>query len=235
MSDEPILARCITCGRLTRHDLRHEEKENLASNDDHFSWEELTYQLIRCRGCESLSVRQLYTCDGYTAPNGKQLYDETLYPPRASGRGWMDHVADLPDAVQKIYLEVISAMNAKLALLSAIGLRTLIEAVCHDQKAKGKNLESLIDSLAELGVLSKKQADLLHSHRFLGNVAAHEITAPKPEELIAALEIAETILKTLYVIPELEKRIKTGKAVPKPPMKLNPKGTADGTTVAQAS
>lgn len=144
----------------------------------------------------------------------------------------------LPDSVKKIYREVIFAMNAELPLLSAIGLRTLIEAICHDQRAKKterENLKGLIDFLAELGVLSKKQADLLHSHRFLGNVAAHQITAPRSGELFAALEIAETILKTLYVIPELEKRIQTGRDAPKPPMKLNPKGTADGTTTVPPS
>ena len=67
------------------------------------------------------------------------------------------------------------------------------------------------DSFIYYGVLSKAQADILHTHRFLGNIAAHEITAAKPRELVAALEIAENILRTIYVLPELSKQIKTGK------------------------
>jgi hypothetical protein len=234
MNNEAILAHCIFCHRKTRHDLQHEEKDLWESDDGHF-WEETIYQLIRCRGCGSLSVRELSTDVIKTGREGEQAYDEKLYPPRAAARERMGYAHDLPDPVKRIYGEVVNAMNAELALLSAIGLRTLIEAICHDQKAKGKNLERLIDSMAELGVLSKKQADILHSHRFLGNVAAHEITAPQPAELIAAIEIAETILKTLYVIPKLEKDIKTGRVVPKPSMKLNLKGTADGPTTTPPS
>jgi len=64
-----------------------------------------------------------------------------------------------------------------------------------------------IDELASVGLLSKKQADFLHSHRFMGNEAAHEIVSPKPEHLIAALDIAETLLKTIYILPEMAEQI----------------------------
>jgi hypothetical protein len=94
------------------------------------------------------------------------------------------------------------------------GSGPLIEAVCVDQKALGNNLENRIDALADSGALSNTQAKILHSHRFLGNFAAHEILAPDAAELIAALEIAETILKTLYIIPRLQSEIKTGQKDP---------------------
>jgi len=42
----------------------------------------------------------------------------------------------------------------------------------------------------------------------MGNEAAHEMVAPKPEHLVAALDIAETLLKTIYVLPEMADKIK---------------------------
>jgi hypothetical protein len=63
-------------------------------------------------------------------------------------------------------------------------------------------------------------------------VAAHEITAPDPAGLVAALKIAETILETLYVIPRRQKDTKTGRVNPQPPkpvIKLERKGTKDKT------
>ena len=45
----------------------------------------------------------------------------------------------------------------------------------------------------------------------MGNVAAHEIESANPPEIIAAMEIAEAMLRTIYVLPKLSKRIKTGK------------------------
>jgi hypothetical protein len=102
-------------------------------------------------------------------------------------------------------------MNAQLPVLAAIGLRALIEAICRERNIADGNLEKLIDGLATSGVLSTAQASILHGHRFLGNIAAHEVVSPKPRELVAALEIAETVLRTIYVLPELSKQITTGK------------------------
>ena len=44
----------------------------------------------------------------------------------------------------------------------------------------------------------------------MGNVAAHEIKQAKPREILAALEIAETMMKTIYISPKLSEEIKTG-------------------------
>jgi len=87
----------------------------------------------------------------------------------------------------------------------------LIEAVCREQGIAGRNLEKLIDGLATQGVLSAAQANILHTHRFLGNVAAHEVISAQPRELVAALEIAENILRTIYVLPKLSQQVKTGR------------------------
>ena len=105
----------------------------------------------------------------------------------------------MPYKVRVIYDEVIDAINAQLAILAAVGLRALIEAICRERGIAGSNLMEMIDGLSEKGVLSANQAKILHSHRFLGNVAAHEIEKARREELFAALEIAESMLKTIYM------------------------------------
>ena len=146
----------------------------------------------------------------------------TLYPPRAAGHEWLEHIRHLPGPVERVYREILGAINAGLPLLATIGLRTLIEAVCHDARAKGKNLESLIDSLADLGVLSKAQATTLYSPRLVGNPGTHQITAPESPKLNAALRITETILETLYVIPRLKQDLQTGRLGPMPSTKPEP-------------
>jgi mevalonate kinase len=76
----------------------------------------------------------------------------------------------------------------------------------------GANLEKKIDGLVKKGYLASEQADFLHLQRFMGNAAAHEIQAPDESELRAALDIAESLLKTLYVLPELAKDMKKSQA-----------------------
>jgi hypothetical protein len=115
-----------------------------------------------------------------------------------------------PTRTRSVYIEVLKAMNTGAPILAAIGLRAIVESVCAEKNVSGRNLEQRIDKLAEIGVLAGAQAEFLHGHRFIGNTAAHEITAPRPKELVAALDIAETLLKTIYVLPQLAPSIITG-------------------------
>ncbi len=191
--------------------------------DDYQWWE--SAQIIRCCGCRTISFRLSATSeDDFDYENNEQIYSEKLYPERSSGsRKAMANADKLPPKILRIYSETLRAINGGLVVLAAGGLRTLIEAVCKDQKVCGNNLESLIDELAVKGILGKKQADSLHSHRWLGNFALHEAETPKPQELAVAMEIAEIILRTIYVVPHLHteleawKNFRTSKPVTPPP------------------
>jgi hypothetical protein len=217
MNDNSILVRCRSCRRDTRHSLVADAEH--VCEDERGGRERFIYQLIRCKGCETLSCREIRTTSDQTDEKGTAPYEVTLYPPRAAGHEWLEHIRHLPGPVERVYREILGAMNAGLPLLATIGLRTLIEAVCHNARAKGKNLESLIDSLADLGVLSKAQATTLYSPRLVGNPTTHQITAPESPELNAALRITETILETLYVIPRLKQDLQTGRLGPMPSTK----------------
>ena len=217
MNDNSILVRCRSCRRDTRHSLVADAEQ--VCEDERGGSQRFIYQLIRCKGFETLSCRELRTTLDQTDEKGAPSYEVTLYPPRAAGHEWLKHIRHLPGPVERVYREILGALNAGLPLLATIGLRTLIEAVCHDARAKGKNLESLIDSLSDLGVLSKAQATALYSPRLVGNPATHQITAPESPELTAALRITETILETLYVIPRLKRDLQTGRVGPIPSTK----------------
>ena len=106
-----------------------------------------------------------------------------------------------PGKKKRIYIETLKALNSQTPILAAIGLRALIELICLEQKTRATNLVKRIDELAEFRLLSAKQVEFLHNHRFMDNEAVHEIIAPKPEHLVAANDIAETLLKTIYLLP----------------------------------
>jgi hypothetical protein len=217
MNDNSILVRCRSCRRDTRHSLVADAEQ--ICDDERGGRQRYIYQLIRCKGCETLSCREIRTTSDQNGEN-ETPYEVTLYPPRVAGHEWLEHIRHLPGPVERVYREILGAMNAGLPLLATIGLRTLIEAVCYDARAKGRNLESLIDSLADLGVLSKAQATTLYSPRLVGNPTTHQIAAPDPTELTAALRITEAILETLYVIPKLKQDLQTGRGGPVSSTKL---------------
>lgn len=201
---------CYRCGKHTNHTIIAEKNVRPSSEyDDH--WGEDHY-FGECAGCEAITyaVSSWHEHD-WNPHTGEMDSTWKTYPRADTARQSMADDHHLPGKISSIYQEVIGAMNAQLPVLAAIGLRALIEAICRERSIAGGNLEKLIDGLATSGVLSAAQASILHSHRFLGNFAAHEVVSPKPRELVAALEIAETVLRTIYVLPELSKQITTGK------------------------
>lgn len=104
-------------------------------------------------------------------------------------------------------------------ILTGIGVRALVEAVCKEVDAGGSNLEERIDALVP-DHLTKQNAEVLHGTRLLGNEAAHEVRPPSKADLEAALEVAQNLLSNVYVIPKLgsglpKRKAKQTKALPK--------------------
>jgi hypothetical protein len=201
---------CHKCEKTTNHNLLAEQKVEPGEHD-YYAWGENHY-FARCAGCDAFTYAVESWSENDWNPNSGEMDSSwKTYPPGQSERQPINDERELPAKVRLIYKEVIGAMNAQLPVLSGVGLRALIESICRDQGIVSGNLEKLIDGLATKGVLSKTQADILHTHRFLGNVAAHEVTPANPLELVAALEIAENVLRTIYVLPTLSKKVTTGR------------------------
>jgi hypothetical protein len=110
--------------------------------------------------------------------------------------------------VTQIYKETLNAWNHGAEMLAAAGLRALVEAVCLDQGCTQGNLAHKIEALITKGVLLKRDADYLHTHRLLGNEAVHEMEAPPSAEFEFALQILEHLLATIYVLPHLDQRLR---------------------------
>lgn len=199
---------CSTCKIPTNHDVLFSKDEHDSTPDGDIDfWR--SDQLIQCCGCDEISYRRISECtEDIDYETGQLLTTEYLYPSRTEGRGPIEGHDNFPVKTRRIYLETLKALNQNAFILSAIGLRALIESICVEQQTKAKTLMKGIDELAATGLLSQKQADFLHAHRFMGNAAAHEMIAPKATELVAALDIAETLLKTIYILPEVADLIK---------------------------
>ena len=203
-----VKALCASCKKATNHSILAKHDESGTAHEYDIGWW-TKHQIIQCLGCDDISFRKVFACTEDFDPQTGELEETiSLYPDRTSGREPMRGCDEFPHKVKRIYLETMKAFNAKIPLLAAIGLRALIEAICLSQETKSKNLAKGIDELSSMGFLSKKQTEFLHAHRFMGNEAAHEIVTPKPEHLVAALDIAETLLKTIYILPEIADKIK---------------------------
>ncbi len=205
---------CNGCKRETNHEIL--AKHGHSDHDEKYgiSWW-IDYEMLECQGCDTVSFRTVHAnSEDIDYETGKPYASIEIFPEPAKGREPISDSDEFPPLTRRVYLETLAALTSNAPILAAIGIRAIIESVCKDLNTGKKNLQENIDELANLGHLSTAQAEMLHKHRFMGNVAAHEIQPPKPAHLIVALDITETLLKTIYVLPKLAATLETPPSLP---------------------
>lgn len=203
---------CKECNRETSHQIISSYCEHGHEDHGYGNYVDWTVknQIIQCLGCEDVSFRISSTCseDYDYDVNGKPYHYETTkyYPSRFEGLKAIN-IYLLPDEVQSIYQETILAIENEQNILAGIGIRALIETICKNQRAEGKDLFQQINSLHEKSIVTKEGVDTLHKLRVLGNKAAHEVQAHNKEQLSLAIQIIEHMLDGTYIIPDKVSRV----------------------------
>lgn len=114
----------------------------------------------------------------------------------------------LPKMINGIYAEVKTSFIHESPILAGIGLRTLIEAVCVNKSIGGNDLNQRINRLHADGYISPPAKEYLHKLRKIGNASTHKIQAFSMEQLSHGLEIANHLLKEVYFLPKLNKKVR---------------------------
>jgi|SRR5690606_28891816 len=209
---EILKIKCSNCGgKATNHIVLSDHYEDYS--DDEFSGG-TTYQICQCQGCDFIRFRSSawFSEDYDYDENGEIVPIETvtIYPNLEKLNIEVDTelADDLPEKIASIYQETVKAINMKMNILAGGGLRAIVEAICKDKNIKKGNLEKKIDMLEAEGFLTKGQAQLLHEERFIGNKALHEIEAARIKDLQDGLDIIQSMLKTIYILPDKAERLK---------------------------
>ena len=193
---------CKNCKGL-RNQTEIEKIEKRGGDEEgDYQWYQ-SYSIIQCNGCDNISFYQEYgdTEMFETGPYGEQDYyfDKYVYPPYLKQGEEIKFKYYLPDKIRIIYQETLDCFKSNSSILTAGGLRAIIEAICNHLKIKGKNLADRIEGLSKNGHLTKAESKRLHSVRFLGNDALHEIEKPKEEHLYLLLDIVNHLLSNLFI------------------------------------
>ncbi len=193
---------CRNCKGLRNHKQIHEVKKRGGDDDGYFQWIR-NFSIIECLGCETVSFLEVYgdtEMIGYDE-NGQPdyFYENTIYPFYLDKGHELDYIYYIPESIRNIYKETIAAFKADSYILTAGGLRAIIEAICNHLKIKKGNLADRIDLLHNKGHLTLSESKRLHSIRFLGNDALHEIEKPKKDHLYILLDIVNHLLANLFI------------------------------------
>lgn len=193
---------CRNCKGLRNHKIVFEKKTRGCDDINYIQWID-NYFIIECLGCETISFLNIYSDTEMVNynENGEPDYDNeiTLYPFYLDKGKELENVYYLPPIIKNIYKETISAFKANAYILTAGGFRAIIEAVCNNLKIRKDDLSKRIDLLHDKGHLTLNESKRLHSIRFLGNDALHEMATPKKEQLLILLDITNHLLENLFI------------------------------------
>lgn len=189
---------CNYCTSETNHLLRqsHGFMRQYSVVDNIVQTETWAYRMWMCAGCEHATLEIQRTT--WTEPPGPQNpeVESWYFPKRREAEHYTRLFRRLPAQLERIYEEAVGAFNENLHILCAAGLRALVEGICADKGVEGKNLEKKIDGLTPH--LPENIVKNIHSLRFIGNDALHELKPPSAIELRLALEVSEDLLNFLY-------------------------------------
>jgi hypothetical protein len=194
---------CKCCQQVTQHktlSYSTRSEDLMDEIGEFYCWE---YYTLQCLGCNSVCLlEEYYDSNDWRDDIQDFTRRKTIYPsPHKDNREQMQKAYDIPTEVRGIYLETIKAFNAGLPILTAIGLRATIEAICIDKEIVGQNLEKKIDQMVIENLITRDGAKLLHVTRDLGNFSAHRMEKHKDDVLSLCLNIVENVMLNLFILP----------------------------------
>ncbi|GIZ09115.1 hypothetical protein FUMI01_18420 [Flavobacterium sp. UMI-01] len=130
-----------------------------------------------------------------------------LFPLIIKGHSEIKNLYTVPSKIADVYSQTILALKGNSNLLAGVGFRAVIEAICIQEKIKGNNLEIKINNLAKNRLITEREAERLHTIRFLGNDSVHEMEIPTESKLMLVLDIIENLLKNIYILDKEAKSI----------------------------
>lgn len=175
-----------------------------------------TYYLLECRGCEQITLKHESWVSYSVDENGEPVVKTVYYPPAISRKDpeWLTSVDspffwEFDKPIRRLLKEIYSALHNDSQALAAMGIRALIERIMvekiGDSGAIGANVDKFIDE----GYVAPKSEELFRN--FLiesGHAAMHRAYFPKANDIAAMLDIAESLIETIYIHPhraEIEK------------------------------
>lgn len=194
---------CRNCKKLTNHKtLVSTLKDD--SDQEAEVWACTEFITLQCMGCETVCLLEKYTStDEVDMSTGEPDVSKMFHPKSSvNDREKMHGTVSLPKIICNIYDETVDSFNCGSHILTGIGLRTIVESICNDKGITKKWLIDKIDELHDKGFITKKEASLLHLNRYIGNTSTHEVSKVSLEELETGLNIIESILQNIYILPK---------------------------------
>lgn len=206
---QKITTDCNNCDEVTNHVVLFKKEVRSKIEKGKSSEGKEWWFVTQCAGCNNHQfVLRTFFYDP-EEKNKLNYYDISFpdTPEKFNFISW-EEVVQLPSMIANLYVEVRNTFDTESPVLLGIGLRTLVEAICKQQNISGKNLKEKIIALNTKGQISATELPILDKLRDIGNMSAHEIKSFSMDKLSYALEIVNHVIKSIYILPKINKKLK---------------------------
>jgi len=112
-----------------------------------------------------------------------------------------------------LLIEIYAALHANSRRLGAMGARALLDMTMTDTVKDCGGFNQKLDALEIESFISKKQRAFLDAALDAGNAASHRGHCPTARELNLVMDIVESIIAQIYILPDAA--IQLQKSTPK--------------------
>ena len=203
-----VNAHCNRCLGETKHKVIATETKvwpDAEDANDNSIWGKEVHELLRCQGCDSITLRHCEWSSEDTDDRGQPIRHINYFPPAVSRQKpkWLtEFLLNLPigkSGMRWLVDEIYAALHSDLNRLAAMGIRTLVDMVMTERIGDVGTFSAKLNKLQNEGYISRVQRELLERTIDAGNAAAHRGYKPDKVDLESILGIVENLIETIYV------------------------------------
>jgi hypothetical protein len=104
--------------------------------------------------------------------------------------------------------EIYRSLDAENLRLPMMGARTLLDMLMLEKVGDVGTFKQKLSALEKAGLVSHQGGEVLYAALDLGSAAAHRGHAASESEVASVMDIVENMLQSVYVFPDVAKRLK---------------------------
>jgi hypothetical protein len=194
---------CHACDGKRTHDILHSDQQKTKSpfEDTYIELGSVT-ELLKCRGCNYVSMRKTSRFSDDLDENGQQRYSVEYFPPEKFKPlpRWLEalQAAGRQEFIFDCLAEAYNAFSSGNTWLSCIGVRSILEQEMvkrvSDQGTFQKNLKKFQND-GFIGENDRKRLDVLIE---AGHASTHRAFKPARDDVSSLLDLLSNLLEKLY-------------------------------------
>jgi hypothetical protein len=212
-----IKAHCNRCQGDTNQKVLHSEtfswEEDIEEHKFRISGTDI-YEMLKCCGCDSIILRHTEWFSGNLDEQGNVYPVFHYYPPAISRTEpkWLHELDTILDdekeLIHDLMKEIYSSLHNNSRRLATMGIRALIEHIMIKKAGDQGSFSKNIDSFAAEGLISLSQEEILKTILEAGHATIHRSYSPSTEDLHTCMDIAESIVASIYIHPDKANKLK---------------------------